>query len=169
MHPLVRLAKDTVERYTRERTMPQVRDEDLTPEMRERAGVFVCLKVRGRLRGCIGTFEPCEKDIAAEIVRNAVSAATRDPRFTPVRESELADLEYSVDVLTTPEPAAGPGDLDPKRYGVIVRSDGKRGLLLPDLEGVDTAAQQVSIAMQKAGIPPGAAVSLFRFEVKRYR
>ncbi len=168
MHPLVSLAMDAVELYIREHTVLPVNDSDLTPEMRERAGVFVCLKVRGTLRGCIGTFQPVEKNVAAEVVRNAVSAATCDPRFTCVEARELPDLEYSVDVLTAPERINGPGDLDPKRYGVIVQAGRMRGLLLPDLDGVDTVDRQLSIAMQKAGIRPGAEVTLYRFEVKRY-
>jgi AmmeMemoRadiSam system protein A len=168
MHPLVTLAKDAIELYTRERKVLTVREEDLVPEMRRQAGVFVSLKVRGTLRGCIGTFQPCEPDVAHEIVRNAISAATCDPRFTPVREEELASLEYSVDVLSVPEPVRDGKELDPKRYGVIVQAGARRGLLLPDLEGVDTVEQQVGIAMQKACIPAGSPVSLFRFEVKRY-
>jgi AmmeMemoRadiSam system protein A len=168
MHPLVRLAKDAVELYVRDQKVLTVRDEDMTPEMRQTSGVFICLKVRGMLRGCIGTFQPCEPDIAREIVRNAVSAATCDPRFSPVRKDELADIEYSVDVLTTPEPVKGKQDLDPKRYGVIVQAGGRKGLLLPDLEGVDSVEEQVLIATRKAGILPGTPVDLFRFEVKRY-
>ncbi len=168
MHPLVKLAKDAVELYIREHKVLAVPDEGLSPEMQERAGVFVCLKVRGMLRGCIGTFQPSEKNVATEVVRNAVSAATCDPRFPCVEARELPDLEYSVDVLTPPEQVKGPGELDPKRYGVIVQAGGRRGLLLPDLDGVDTVEQQVSIAMQKAGIRPGTPVTLYRFEVKRY-
>jgi AmmeMemoRadiSam system protein A len=168
MHPLVKLAKDTIELYVREGTVLAPRDEDLTPEMTGRAGVFVSLKVRGMLRGCIGTFQPCEPDVANEIVRNAISAATCDPRFTAVRPDELASLEYSVDVLTTPEQVKDFKELDPKRYGVIVQAGRRRGLLLPDLEGVDTVEEQVGIAMQKAGIMPGTQVTLSRFEVKRY-
>ena len=168
MHPLVRLAKETIELYVRERKVLNMRDEDLTLEMKDRAGVFVSLKVRGGLRGCIGTFEPCERDIANEVIRNAISAATCDPRFSPVRPAELESLEYSVDVLTAPEQVNSLADLDPKRYGIIVKAGGRRGLLLPDLEGVDTVEEQVGIAMQKAGIPPGTPVTLFRFEVKRY-
>ncbi len=168
MHPLVKLAKDAVELYIREHTVLKVSDEDLTPEMKERSGAFVCLKTRGMLRGCIGTFQPTEKDVAHEIVRNAISAATCDPRFSCVSEEELADLEYSVDVLDAPEEVMGPADLDPKRYGVIVQAGNRRGLLLPDLEGVDTVEHQVSIAMQKAGIRQGTPVTLYRFEVKRY-
>ncbi len=168
MHPLVKLAKDTVELYTREKKVLQVKDGDLTPEMKDSAGVFVCLKVRGMLRGCIGTFQPAEPNIATEVIRNAVSAATCDPRFSCVRPEELEGLEYSVDVLTAPEQVNSLADLDPRRYGVIVKAGGRRGLLLPDLEGVDTVEEQVGIAMQKAGIPPGTPVTLFRFEVKRY-
>jgi hypothetical protein len=168
MHPLVKLAKNTVELYIREGKVLQMREEDLTPEMREQAGVFVCLKVRGTLRGCIGSFQPTESDVAHEVVQNAVSAATQDPRFQMVRINELDTLEYSVDVLTPPERIHDSRELDPRRYGVIVRSGGRRGLLLPDLEGVDTVEYQISIAMQKAGIPPGTPVELSRFEVKRY-
>ena len=168
MHPLVKLAKDTIELYVREGKVLAPRDKDLVPEMQGRAGVFVSLKVRGMLRGCIGTFEPCEPDVANEIVRNAISAATGDPRFTAVRPDELASLEYSVDVLTSPEPAKDFTGLDPRRYGVIVQAGRRRGLLLPDLEGVDTVEEQVGIATQKAGIAPGTPVTLFRFEVKRY-
>ncbi|NTW59683.1 MAG: AmmeMemoRadiSam system protein A [Nitrospirae bacterium] len=168
MHPLVKLAKETIELYVRERKVLNMRDEDRTLEMKDRAGVFVSLKVRGGLRGCIGTFEPCERDIANEVIRNAISSATCDPRFSPIRPEELESLEYSVDVLTAPEQVNSVSDLDPKRYGVIVKAGGRRGLLLPDLEGVDTVEEQVGIAMQKAGIPPGTPVTLFRFEVKRY-
>ncbi len=168
MHPLVKLAKSTIELYIREGKVLQVREEDLTPEMKEQAGVFVCLKIRGMLRGCIGSFQPTESDVAHEVVQNAISAATQDPRFQMVRANELDTLEYSVDVLTPPERIHDSRELDPRRYGVIVRSGGRRGLLLPDLEGVDTVEYQISIAMQKAGIPPGQPVELSRFEVKRY-
>jgi AMMECR1 domain-containing protein len=109
-----------------------------------------------------------EPDIAHEVVRNAISAATGDPRFPAVRIGELDTIEYTVDVLTPPEKVTDAGELDPRRYGVIVQSGGRRGLLLPDLEGVDTVEYQISIAMQKAGITPGSPVELSRFEVKRY-
>jgi AmmeMemoRadiSam system protein A len=168
MHPLVKLAKDAVELYVRAGKILPVRDEDLTPEMKGQAGVFVCLKIRGLLRGCIGTFLPMERDVAHEVVRNAISAATSDARFPVVRIGELDTIEYSVDVLTPPERVRNAGELDPRRYGVIVQSGGRRGLLLPDLEGVDTVEYQISIAMQKAGIPSGTPVELSRFEVKRY-
>ncbi len=168
MHPIVKLAKDAVEFYVRERKTLPVNADDLPEELKQRAGVFVCIKVRGMLRGCIGTFQPAEPTIAHETVRNAVSAATCDPRFLCVRPEELDSIKYTVDVLTSPEPVKDRSELDPRRYGVIVQAGGRRGLLLPDLEGVDRADQQIGIAMQKAGIPPGTRVDLYRFEVKRY-
>lgn len=169
MHPLVKLAKETVELYVREGAIREVREDELLSEWRQRAGVFICLKINGALRGCIGTFQPQEPTIAHETVRNAISAATCDPRFPCVRADELEGIEYTVDVLTPPEPVKDKSELDPRRYGVIVQAGGRRGLLLPDIEGVDTAEYQISIAMQKAGIPPGVGVELSRFEVKRYR
>jgi AmmeMemoRadiSam system protein A len=169
MHPLVKLAKETIELYVREGRIREVREDELSPGLRQRAGVFVCLKIRGALRGCIGTFQPQEPTIAHETVRNAVSAATCDPRFPCVTANELDAIEYTVDVLTPPEPIKNKTELDPARYGVIVRSEGKRGLLLPDIEGVNTVDCQISIAMQKAGIPPGAVIELSRFEVKRFQ
>ncbi len=168
MHPLVELAKDTVESYVKEGKVPRPPPE-LTPEMRERAGVFVSLKVGGALRGCIGTFEPTRHSVAEEIIANAVSSATRDPRFLPVGPEELSQLEYSVDVLTEPEAVESEADLDAKRYGVIVECGWRKGLLLPDLEGVDTVEQQLEITRAKAGIDPDEPVNLYRFEVRRYR
>jgi len=168
MHPLVNLAKDAVEEYIRNGNMIQP-PADPIAEMIEKAGVFVSIKKKGQLRGCIGTFQPAKENVSSEIICNAVSAATEDPRFPPVDPSELDSLEYSVDVLTRPEKVAGKKDLNPAKYGVIVKSGDRRGLLLPDLEGVDTADDQVSIASMKAGIYVGEEVELFRFEVKRYR
>lgn len=167
MHPLVRLAKQTIESYVRDRTIP--RPDELTPEMKERAGVFVSLKVGGMLRGCIGTYEPMKENVAEEIITNAISSATRDHRFPEVTAGELPDLEYSVDVLTRPEPVESEADLDHKRYGVIVESRGRKGLLLPDLEGVNTVQHQIEICRSKAGIMPSEPVKLYRFEVKRYK
>jgi AmmeMemoRadiSam system protein A len=169
MHPLVALAKEAVELYVRNGSILTIPEHGLPPEFTQRAGVFVSLKTKGMLRGCIGTFQPAEPNVAHEVVRNAISAATCDPRFAPVRDHELDALEYSVDVLSPTEAIADKSMLDPKRFGVIVQAGGRRGLLLPDLEGVDTAEQQISIAMQKAGLAPGTPVKLFRFEVKRYR
>jgi AmmeMemoRadiSam system protein A len=136
--------------------------------MRRRAGAFVSIKKLGDLRGCIGTIEPTCDDLAQEIIHNAVAAATRDPRFEPIDESELPYLSYSVDVLSPPEPVNGPEELDPRRYGVVVQSGRRRGLLLPDLPGVDSVEEQVGIARSKAGILPGEPVDLYRFQVERY-
>ncbi|HEY0320649.1 MAG TPA: AmmeMemoRadiSam system protein A [Pyrinomonadaceae bacterium] len=136
----------------------------------ERAACFVSIKTdEGNLRGCIGTIEPVQESLAEEIIANAISAATRDPRFPPVTPAELSYLRYSVDVLYEPEPATFDA-LDPKIYGVIVEdtSGTRRGLLLPDIEGVETASQQVEIAARKAGIPPGAPLKLSRFRVERF-
>lgn len=167
MHPLVQLAKDTIEAYIRNGTIPN--SVELTPEMEKRSGVFVSLKIGGLLRGCIGTFEPTRENVAQEIVANAINSATRDPRFPQVRPDELDGLEYSVDILSEPEPVTDMAELDPKRYGVIVESGGRRGLLLPDLEGVDTVQKQIEICRAKAGILSTEPVKLYRFEVKRYR
>ncbi|MDR1536966.1 MAG: AmmeMemoRadiSam system protein A [Clostridiales bacterium] len=134
----------------------------------ERAGVFVSLHLSGRLRGCIGTISPATGTIAEEIISNAVSAGMHDNRFTPVMADELKFLTYKVDVLKPAEDISDLTQLDPSRYGVIVSEGGKRGLLLPKLDGVDTAEKQISIAMRKAGIKEGAKISLQRFEVVRH-
>jgi AmmeMemoRadiSam system protein A len=169
-HPLVALARRTIDEYVRHgRMIFPPSDEEMTEEMKRRAGVFVSLKKRGQLRGCIGTFLPSTENVAREVIRNAVAAATQDPRFPPVRAEELEDIDISVDVLSEPEPVKDSGELDPKRYGVIVESGWKKGLLLPDLEGVNTVEQQLSIAMAKAGIKSGEPVKLYRFFVERYK
>ena len=143
--------------------------DDLAPELlKNRAGVFVSVKKKGALRGCIGTISPVRATIAAEIIRNAISAVSEDNRFPPVSKDELDLLSYSVDVLGKAEPARQE-DLDPLRYGVIVTSGYKRGLLLPALEGVDTVEMQLRIAKQKAGIHAGEAFNIERFEVVRHR
>jgi AmmeMemoRadiSam system protein A len=132
-----------------------------------RAACFVSLKARGQLRGCIGTLEPAESDLGREVARNARSAAFHDPRFPPVGVGELDDLTYSVDVLS-PSRVAKAEELDPRRYGVIVSRGWRRGVLLPDLPGVDTVDGQVCIALQKAGISLEEAYDLHCFSVTRY-
>lgn len=161
----VALARKAVEAYVRERRV-------IDPGAAEgllgtRAGAFVSLHREHDLRGCIGTIAPTAATLAEEIVHNAIQAATADPRFPELTTGELSDLDISVDVLHEPEPAEFT-DLDPARYGVIVTADWRRGLLLPDLEGVGTPEQQVAIAMRKAGISPGERVRLERFLVDRY-
>jgi len=165
--PLTRLAKETVETYVKEGKI--IRPKELTPEMKERAGVFVSIHKLGGLRGCIGTFEPQRENVAEETITNAINSATGDPRFPPIGPHELKDLDYSVDVLTKPVPVGDKDKLDPRKYGVIVECGWRRGLLLPDLEGVDTVDQQIDICCQKAGIMRNEPVKLYCFQVKRYK
>ena len=167
--PFVRLARSSVEHYIlrhRKMEMPGDLPAELTAR---RAGAFVSIHEHGKLRGCIGTISPVRDCLAQEIIDNAVSASTRDPRFSPIRADELKWLEISVDVLGDPEPVSSPDELDVKRYGVIVTKGRKRGLLLPDLDGVDTVEEQISIAKSKAGIADwDKKVELQRFEVVRH-
>lgn len=165
----VRLARLSLETYVRTGRRLESLPADLPRELTgQAAGAFVSLHVDGRLRGCIGTIAPTETTVAWEIVQNAVSAGTRDPRFPPVRADELDQLEYSVDVLGQPEPVNTPDQLDPRQYGVIVSCGQRRGLLLPDLDGVDTAQQQIDIARQKGGIRATDPYTLQRFKVVRH-
>ncbi len=164
----VKLARETLEAYVRETKKINI-PQWVPAEFRtKRAGVFVSLKKGGMLRGCIGTIGPVRVNIAEEIISNAISSGTQDPRFPAVRTNELKDLVYSVDVLGAPEKIDSMDELDVKRYGVIVTSGFRRGLLLPDLEGVDTPQQQVEIALQKAGIRRNEPFEMERFEVIRY-
>ena len=165
----VKLARNSLESYIRTGRRIEV-PEGLPPEMTEnQAGAFVSIHKNGRLRGCIGTIEATRDSLAEEIINNAISASTQDPRFPAITEDELKLLEINVDVLGEPEYVYSMDQLDPKRYGVIVTKGYRRGLLLPDLEGVDSVEQQVSIARQKAGIRPDEEVKLQRFEVIRHR
>ncbi len=166
--PWVRLARESVENYVRNRRVMEI-PEGLPEELLcRRAGAFVSIHERGQLRGCIGTIAPTRESLAREIIENAVSACSRDPRFDPIRPDELKWLEINVDVLGEPEEIASEDQLDVKRYGVIVSRGHRRGLLLPDLDGVDTVEQQVAIARKKAGIGPTEKVTLQRFEVVRH-
>lgn len=164
----VRLARHCVETYVLS-GRPAILPPNLPAEMiQNRAGAFVSMKIHKQLRGCIGTIAPVYENIAEEIAHNAISACSRDPRFVPVRPEELEDITYSVDILQPAEPIASTAELDVKKYGVIVECGGRRGLLLPDIEGVDTVEQQVAIARQKGNIAPHEEVQLYRFEVVRH-
>ena len=166
--PYVRLARETVETWVLERKTPDV-PEWVTAEMKQdRAGVFVSIHKDGKLRGCIGTFLPTRENIAREIISNAVSASTRDPRFDPIGAEELKWLEINVDVLSVPEKISSKEELDVRKYGVIVSSGSRRGLLLPDLDGVDTVDEQLDIARRKGGIREKDPITLERFEVVRH-
>lgn len=163
----VKLARESLSYYL---THGRLLDKpaQLPAVLQGRAGVFVSFKKEKQLRGCIGTFAPTQPTIAEEIIQNAVSAGTQDPRFQPIAAGELSKLEISVDILEPPEQVESIDELDPKTYGVIVLRGRRSGLLLPDLEGVDTVTEQVSIAMQKAGINPEEEIELYRFTVSRY-
>jgi AmmeMemoRadiSam system protein A len=170
-HPLVELARKSIQLYVE--TERQIDPpKTLAADMQRRAAAFVTIRRHGELRGCIGTLEPAQDSLAEEVIHNAISAATRDPRFPPLRPAELSDIEVKVDVLTEPEPVNSEQDLDPKRYGLIIRSaehPWKRGVLLPDLEGIDTVEKQVQwTRYHKAGITdPEEPVEMYRFEVER--
>lgn len=161
------LAKRTIETYVREGRIIGV-PEEIPRRLGTPAGAFVSLKENGSLRGCIGTIEPTQDNAAAEIIQNAISAATCDPRFLPVQPEELDLIKYSVDILGAPEAVASVDQLDPKIFGAIVEAGGRRGLLLPDIEGVDTVLEQIAICRRKAGISDDEKVKLFRFTVTRY-
>jgi AmmeMemoRadiSam system protein A len=160
-----------VEAFVRERRTiaPPADLFERHPAAARRAAAFVCLKARGLLRGCIGTTEPTRETLAVEIIENAVAAAARDPRFEPVSPDELLELAIIVDVLSAPEPVADAAWLDHRRYGVIVRAGTRQGVLLPDIEHIDSVHEQLATVRLKASIDPDESVELFRFEVTRYR
>ncbi len=164
----VRLARRTLELYLARGETPELPDTD------KKAGAFVSLKTAEseELKGCIGTIEPSEDNVAEEIAKNAISAATKDPRFPSLKRDELDKIKISVDILGEKEPVKDLSRLDPEKYGVIVERGERRGVLLPDLEEVDTARRQLEIACRKAGIGPGelesSETTIFRFPVVRY-
>ena len=187
MNPLVNLAKLTVENYIREGKIitpaPDLPEEFL----KRKAGTFVTIEKDGKLRGCIGTYLPTKENIAEEIIRNAIAAATEDYRFGPVEEKELPHLSYTVYILSYPEPVKDIKELDPKKFGVIVKTApfvypdqedvvfnghlmAKTGLLLPDLDGVETIEKQISIACQKGGIDPfSEKIFIYKFTIEKYQ
>lgn len=165
----VKLARHALESYVINRRVIKKTNELNEELLKNRAGVFVSLKLHGRLRGCIGTIEPTTGCIADEIIQNAISAGAEDPRFNPVAEEELKLITYSVDVLERAESISSIKELDPKTYGVIVRKGGRSGLLLPNLEGIESAEEQVSIALRKAGISADEEYTLERFKVLRHK
>jgi AmmeMemoRadiSam system protein A len=168
MDAYVKLAKSAVESFVKTGKFIKL-DEDLPQELlTDKAGVFVSIKKNGSLRGCIGTIGSTKENIGEEIIRNALSAALDDPRFPPVAEGELGHLTYSVDVLSPPESISSAAMLDVTKYGVIVTCGMKRGLLLPNLEGIDDVETQVSIALRKAGIGADEGYWLERFQVVRH-
>jgi len=185
MHPLVSLAKETIEIYIKEGKMISVPKDFPEEFLKKRAGTFVTIEKNGNLRGCIGTYLPTRINITEEIIQNAIAAATEDYRFGPVREKELPHLSYIVYILNEPELVKNISELDPKKYGIIVKTfpispkgnvvfNGhvipKTGLLLPDLKGIDTIEKQISIACQKGGInPQREKILIYKFTVEKYQ
>ncbi len=187
MHPLVSLAKKTVKNYISKGKIISP-DKNLPKKfIQEKAGIFVTIKNQKELRGCIGTFLPTRKNIAEEVIQNAIAAATEDNRFKLIQKEELPKLSYSVEILSEPELVKNPKELDPKKYGIIVKTapiisstktdvvfNGhvpfKSGLLLPNLEGIDTPEKQFFIACQKAGIDPSQEkIIIYRFTTRKYQ
>jgi len=166
-HKYVRIARKAIKKYVNENKEINLEGE-ISPDMEKRAGVFVSLKKRGKLRGCIGTIKPTQDNLASEITNNAISAATRDPRFAPVIAEEVDELAINVDVMGEPEKITGPQQLDVQEYGVIVKKGWRSGLLLPDLKGIDSVEKQIDVARRKAGIGRNEEVELYRFKVERY-
>ena len=193
MHSLVSLAKKTVETYIKKGEI--IEPPANLPEgfLKKRAGTFITIEEMGKLRGCIGTYLPKRENIAEEIIYNAIAAATEDYRFGPVKEEELPYLSYTVYILSEPELIKNIKELDPKEYGIIVKTrpnfssknlngqdsidvmfDGvvshKTGLLLPGLEGINTIDEQISIACQKGGIDSTQEeILIYKFEVKKHQ
>ena len=173
MDPFVELARLSIHHFTRHKTALSVIPEEIHTALAGlRAATFVSIHtLAGELRGCKGTLEPWRSSVQEEIIHNAISACSRDPRFPPIRADELDYLEIHVDVLSALEPIQGPSDLDVRRYGVLVSTpDGRRGVLLPDIETIDTVKDQITIACRKAGINPGReAFTMERFTTTRHR
>jgi AmmeMemoRadiSam system protein A len=170
MDPYIKLAKEAIEAYVKNKALLSI-SPDLPEEMlKNQAGVFVSLHLKDdSLRGCIGTFAPTQENIAQEIIQNAISAATQDPRFPPIKSEELSEIVYSVDILSASKSISKDKLSDPKKYGLIVSTnDGRRGLLLPDLPGVDTTEEQIRICRLKAGIEPQEPMSYQIFTVERH-
>ena len=172
MNPLTSLAKKTVETYIKERKIispPRDLPKDL---LEKRAGTFVTIEKEGKLRGCIGTYLPTKENIAKEIIQNAISAATDDYRFGKIKEEELPFLSYTVYILNPPEQVESIKELNPKKYGIIIRTAEtpmRSALLLPDLEGVNTIEEQMDIVCQKGGINPAEdKLIIFRFTVEKH-
>ncbi|RCW49280.1 MULTISPECIES: AmmeMemoRadiSam system protein A [unclassified Halanaerobium] len=161
------LARKSVEAYVKSGIQIDVPD-DLPEILQQRCGAFVTLKKNNKLRGCIGTIKAVQKNAAEEIICNAISAAEKDPRFSPVQKDELDELEISVDLLSEPEKVKSLDELDPKKYGIIVQGNHQTGLLLPDLDGIDTVEKQIAVARKKAGLSESEDITIYRFSVRRF-
>jgi AmmeMemoRadiSam system protein A len=162
------LARRAVEEYIVSGKEAEIEESELPDILQKEAGVFVTLKKAGKLRGCMGTFKAVQKNAAYEIISNAMTAAENDPRFPEVEKEELNEISISVDILSEPEAVRDKSELDPKKYGILVKGGHQTGLLLPDLEGIETAEKQLNIAKRKAGLREDAEVEIYRFTVSRF-
>jgi len=167
-HPYISLAQDSIHHYLIHREKLSC-PHPLSQDLRSRSGAFVSIKKLKQLRGCIGTLEPCEPNLAMEIIENAFKAALHDPRFSPVTTEELQELTYSIDVVRPLEKISTLEDLNPDIYGLVVKSNGKQGVLLPDLEGVNSTEEQIQICRAKGKIPEDEPIEMYRFKVERFR
>jgi len=170
-HPLIQLAAEAIQAFVMEqRTLtPPDTLAEVFPQANAPAGAFVSLKTAGKLRGCIGTTEPACSTLAEEVIRNAIKAATRDPRFSPIQSIELAGLVISVDVLNTPEPIQDLSKLDHLKFGIIVRSGDRQGVLLPNIDNIHSVTEQLAIAREKARLTPHEEATIFRFTVTHFQ
>ena len=162
------LARQTIEEHVLHGRMKKL-SEEVSSELNKKAGVFVSIKKNENLRGCIGTIKPTQQNIVQEVQNNAISAAVKDPRFAEIQPEELDELSISVDIIGEQERVECLDELDNQKFGVIVKSGHQTGLLLPNLEGIDTPEEQIDIARRKAGLPRGSDYELYKFEVKRYK
>ena len=162
------LARRAVEEYIISGKETEINENEIPEILNREAGVFVTLKKNGKLRGCMGTFRAVQKNAAYEIISNAMTAAENDPRFPEVEKEELQDIKISVDILSEPEKIRDINELNPKKYGILVKGGHQTGLLLPDLEGIDTVEEQLNIAKRKAGLGEDAEVEIYRFTVSRF-
>ncbi len=165
---LVNLARSAVEKFVKSGEIILPPPSFTSEYINIRAGVFVCIKNKGQLRGCIGTIEPTRHNIVEEVIHNAIAAAVNDYRFLPISSEELSDLSYTLDILEKPEPVIKLEELDPKKFGVIVSKGLRKGVLLPNLQGVDDVSEQLRIAREKAGISPYETAKVEKFAVKRF-
>jgi len=186
MSPHIELAKKAVETYIEKGEIIDVPNNLPREMLKKKSGTFVTIEKSGQLRGCIGTYLPIKENIAEEIIHNAIAAATEDYRFGPIQKDELPELSYAVYILEKPELVKDIKILDPKKYGIIVKTtpltypDGsdvvfnghfvvKSALLLPDLEGIDTVEKQISITCQKGGINPlKEKIIIYKFRTQKY-
>lgn len=168
MHPLVKLAIQSVEHFIRT-GKPLPCPDPLPDSLNQNAGAFVSIKKQGALRGCIGTMTPKYKNLAEEVIQNAIRSAREDPRFDPLEKRELPSLTFSVDVLTPLEKIEDLKGHNIKQFGLVVRGEGKQGILLPDLENIKSTEQQLKVCLKKGGFKENDIYELFRFEVKRFK